>query len=218
MNPDKLIASYELLADRGNSAFNKMLEEHGECIQCKPHCSDCCHAIFGLFLIEAVYIQRYFMQLDEKQRSEVLERCKKADRALENFEQLMVKFKDDPDMQAYTLAKERIRCPLLEDNDVCALYDHRPITCRVYGIPTAIHGKTRVCGKAAFQKGQDYPVFNLDGAYRNLFVLSKELLKEENQQNLDKAALLFSISKILQTTTEDLIKEDLERIDNSNTE
>ena len=80
-------------------------------------------------------------------------------------------------MRGYSLAKARIRCPLLNDNNECILYPYRPITCRVYGIPTMIQGVPRVCGKAGFKKEQSYPTFNLDGVHRELFELSKELLE-----------------------------------------
>jgi hypothetical protein len=111
-------------------------------------------------------------------------------------------------MHTYTLARERIRCPLLDDQDECILYHRRPITCRVYGIPTKIQGKVRVCGKAGFKEGETYPVFDLDGAYQDLFVLSKELLDEAGIDNADKASLLISMSKAIRTPLDDLIKED----------
>jgi len=51
--------------------------------------------------------------------------------------------------------------------------DHLP----VYGIPTKVQGKARVCWKAGFRKDERYPVFDLDGVYRSLYFLSTELLK-----------------------------------------
>ena len=105
------------------------------------------------------------------------------------------------------LARERLRCPLLDDNEDCVLYRHRPITCRVYGIPTAVHRKVRACGKNRFEKGQTYPVFDLDGTYRDLYVLSTELLKAEGQEDLEKASLLLSVSAALQTPRERLLSD-----------
>ena len=151
--------------------------------------------------------------LTDALKNEVLVRCDQADIEMEKLERIMETFKDDPKMQTYTLAKERIRCPLLGDNDECVLYNYRPITCRVYGIPTAIQGQARVCGKAKFKKGETYPIFNLDGVYGDLFALSKELLAEIKSDDIEKASLLISVSKVLKTPVEEFIDEKFEKPD-----
>ena len=106
------------------------------------------------------------------------------------------------------MGRERVRCPLLED-EACRLYDHRPITCRVYGIPTVIQGKARVCSRAGFRGGKTYPAFNLDAVQRELYALSRELLVRSGEPDAEKAALLISVSKALQTPIEEMIAEGL---------
>jgi len=191
--------------DKADSAFHKMEKEHGDCIRCERYCSDCCHAVFGLFLIEAAYIKQHFDKLDGKECREALLRCSDTERAFKRLEIKLQNYEDDPQMQALVMAKERIRCPLLDDNQDCILYNYRPITCRVYGIPTKIHGKARVCGKAKFKKGKSYPVFDLDGAYRDLYIMSKEFLKNEEKEDPEKASLMISVSKGISTPPDDLI-------------
>ena len=206
----QLLRSYELLTDRAESTFRKVKEKHGECISCMPHCADCCHAVFGLFLIEAAYINIHFNQLDIRIREEVISRCEQADKDLLRLERIMHTFKDDPRMMNYSIARERVRCPLLNDDDECELYIHRPITCRVYGIPTSIHGKTRVCGKSKFIAGKTYPIYYLDGTYRELHGLSLELLSDFGSEEIEKASLLFSVSKVLRTPIDNLISDNFE--------
>jgi len=63
-----LFQSYELLVDKAEAAFQEMQKEHGSCIKCEPHCSDCCHAVFGLFLIEAGYLKEHFDKLGLKRK------------------------------------------------------------------------------------------------------------------------------------------------------
>ncbi|MGD8985952.1 MAG: YkgJ family cysteine cluster protein, partial [Desulfobacteraceae bacterium] len=152
MKLTQLFQSYELLVDKADTAFRKMEKEYGTCIKCERHCSDCCHAVFGLFLIEGAYIKQHFDQLDSKVGREALLRCNDTERALKRLEIRLQRCEEDPQMQALVLARERIRCPLLDGNLDCILYPYRPITCRVYGIPTRIQGKARVCGKAGFKK------------------------------------------------------------------
>ena len=72
-------------------------------------------------------------------------------------------------------ARVKSRCPLLGDDDRCALYEARPITCRVYGVPTAISGRGHVCGRAAFEKGVPYPTVFMDKLYERLDALSRDI-------------------------------------------
>ncbi len=203
--PTSLFASYELLMDKADQAFREMQKGHGASIRCERGCSDCCHAVFGLFQIEAAYIQHHFSQLGSRPKAEALGRCTQSDRDLRRLEKRLKAHQDDPQMSAYTLARERVRCPLLDVNEDCILYPYRPITCRVYGIPTKIQGKARVCGKAGFERGRVYPAFDLDSIYQSLFTLSKELLKGTGDKDLDRASLLISVSKAIRTPLEDLI-------------
>ncbi len=207
MNPTSLFRSYELLVDKADAAFQKMKEEHGPQMACELHCSDCCHAVFGLFVIEAAYLKEHFDHLEPKRKKEALMRCNETERGLRRLEKKIEVHQEDPEMLASILSKERIRCPLLDGDQGCVLYEHRPITCRVYGIPTKIQGKARVCGKTKFQKGLSYPAFDLDGMYKYLFELSKELLTMAGSKDPDRAALLVSVPRAISVGLDELTNE-----------
>jgi Fe-S-cluster containining protein len=202
---DDVLKRYELLVQQADRAFDDIQGRYPECVECRLHCSDCCHAVFGVFIVEAVYLQRYFSQLKEEQRQEALERARQADRDLEEIQKRMAEYKDNPDLSALALSRERMACPLLDRNEECILYPRRPLTCRVYGIPTAIRGKSHVCDKAHFKDGETYPTFDLDAAYKALHQLSKDLLQEAGKENLEKASYLLSVSKAIGTPIEELI-------------
>jgi len=202
--------SYELLVDKAEAAFQGMQKDHSSCIKCEPHCSDCCHAIFGLFLIEAGYLKEHFDELTNEEKRAALLRCEEAEKSLERLQKMLQAHEGDPQMQAYIMSRERIPCPLLNENQDCILYPYRPITCRVYGIPTKVQGKARVCWKAEFKKDERYSVFDLDGVYRDLYFLSTELLKSAGKDDPEKASLLFSVSKAITTSLEDLLRQKLE--------
>jgi Fe-S-cluster containining protein len=205
-----LFRSYELLVDKAEAAFQGMQKDHSSCIKCEPHCSDCCHAIFGLFLIEAGYLKEHLDELTNEEKRAALLRCEEAEKSLERLQKMLQAHEGDPQMQAYIMSRERIPCPLLNENQDCILYPYRPITCRVYGIPTKVQGKARVCWKAEFKKDERYPVFDLDGVYRDLYFLSTELLKSAGKDDPEKASLLFSVSKAITTSLEDLLRQKLE--------
>ncbi|MEW6667738.1 MAG: YkgJ family cysteine cluster protein [Thermodesulfobacteriota bacterium] len=207
MQLPQLLRSYELLADRADQAFAAMSQEHGESVRCRRGCSDCCHAVFGLFLIEAAYVLTHFQGMALEVQKASLLRCGDMERGLRRLEKKMQVHQEDPQMQNFIMASERIRCPLLDQEQNCVLYTHRPITCRIYGIPTRVHGKARVCGKSGFQAGESYPVFDLDGMYRSLYGLSLELLRSAGREDPERASLLISLSKALVTPVEMLIRE-----------
>lgn len=207
MKPAQLFRNYELLVDKADAAFQRMEKEYGSCIKCERYCADCCHAVFGLFLIEAVYLKQNFDQLGKERIKAALLRCNKAERDLRRLERTLQAHENDPNMQAYTMARERIPCPLLDEKQDCMLYPYRPITCRVYGIPTRVQGKARVCARAGFKKGESYPAFDLDGAYRDLYALSKEFLNGTDNGDPDKASFLISVAKAISTPQDDLIHE-----------
>ncbi len=210
MKTKQLFRDYEYLVDEAEAVFHKVAEEHESCIKCDLHCSDCCHAVFGLFLIEAAYLREHFEQMKDHAIQEALDRCERADRDMERLQKRLEAFEDDPQMRHYTLAKERIRCPLLDDQNECVLYHRRPITCRLYGIPTRIQGKARVCGTSGFKQGEKYPVYDLDALYHKLYVLSRELVETAGQEDTEKASLLVSVAKAIQTPVNKLIEDTFE--------
>ena len=81
-----LFEPYDNLVTKADQAFQRMHGEFAEHIKCERHCSDCCHAVFGLFLIEAVFLKHDFDQLDEHERTAALKRGDAADKALEKLE------------------------------------------------------------------------------------------------------------------------------------
>ncbi len=205
MDYSYLFEPYDELVVKADDAFDRMTGEFPAPMKCKRQCSDCCHAVFGLFLIEAVFLKRDFDKLGEEEKEGAFLRGIEADKELEKLERTLKEFENDPQMSSYSLARARVRCPLLNENDDCILYPYRPITCRVYGIPTMIHGVPRVCGKSGFEKEQPYPIFNLDAMHGGLYKLSKELVKGSGVEDGLQASLLFSISKIIRTPVEELI-------------
>ncbi|MFN2437478.1 MAG: YkgJ family cysteine cluster protein, partial [Desulfotignum sp.] len=89
------------------------------------------------------------------------------------------------------MSQERVRCPLLGENDLCLMYEYRPITCRVYGIPTSTAGASHICGRTNFVQGKAYPTLNMDKIYTQLQLLSAELVKDINSTNIRMHELLI---------------------------
>lgn len=201
--PSQLFARYEQFCRAADAAFEQVAAQHPEAVRCERGCTDCCHALFGLFPVEAAYLRAHFARLESGRREEVYRRAAQAAAQLARFEAMLKEAHGaDPTMQAQALSRERIRCPLLNKEGDCVLYAHRPVTCRVYGIPTRVNGAGRTCWKAAFEPGGAYPAFNLDRVYYELYQMSKTLLKEEGQPDT-RAGLLKPVSAILKRSSGD---------------
>ena len=194
---------YEALVSKGDEAFERVRQAYAECVKCEEKCADCCHALFDLTLIEALYINHKFNEkIKQSQKADLLERANRADRRVHKIKRQAYR-----DLQAGKsedeilagLARERVRCPLLNEADLCDLYDDRPLTCRFYGIPTAIGGQGHTCGKSGFTKGEQYPTVNLDSINNQLQQISAELIRDLKSRYLKLSDMLVPLSMALLT-------------------
>jgi Fe-S-cluster containining protein len=198
---------YEELVAKADDAFEHVKQAYAECVNCEEKCADCCFALFDLTLIEALYINHKFNEkVKGSDKAELLEKANQADRKVHKL-----KRKAYQDLQAgksedeilSELARERVRCPLLNEAELCDLYDNRPLTCRFYGIPTAIGGKGHTCGKSGFEKGGRYPTVNLDAVNSQLQQISAELIRDLKSRYLKLSDMLVPLSMALLTTYDD---------------
>lgn len=198
---------YEALAIMADGVFDRVKTEHADCVTCRVECADCCHALFDLTLIEALYINHHFNRaFTENEKENLLEIANQSDRKT-----YKIKRRANRDLQNGKAEKEvldavaeaRVRCPLLSDSNTCRLYGHRPITCRLYGIPTAINGTGHSCGKSGFVKGVAYATVNMDAIHRKLFEISADLIKSIKSRHLKMATMLVPLSMALLTAYDD---------------
>lgn len=203
-----LFEEYYQIVIKADQGFNDVKLEFPDEVRCENGCSDCCHAVFGLFLIEAAFIKEQFSGIAPSEREKAVLRCDRSEEDLARLEEKLKNFSDDPRMAAYTMSRERVRCPLLNEKEECVLYEHRPVTCRVYGVPSLIRGKVHVCAKSGFEKGMSYPAYSMDEVQRQLYMLSRDLLERLfPQTDKDNASLLISMPRALKTPLEDIIAE-----------
>ena len=198
---------YEALVAQSDGAFERVRQAHPEEVKCEEKCSDCCFALFDLTLIEALYINHRFNEkFKGSQKAELLEKANRADRRLykikrKAFDELQGG-KNEAEILA-EMASERVRCPLLNEQELCSLYDNRPLTCRFYGIPTAIGGRGHTCGKTGFKEGEQYPTVNLDAVHAKLQQISAELVRDMKSRHVRLADLLVPLSSALVSSYDD---------------
>lgn len=194
---------YESVVAQVEAVFSKMKAQFPQAVRCGMGCSDCCYALFDITLVEALYINRQFHRRFSGVKKEwLLEKANKADRAIYKIKkkayQSSMHGRDEREV-IEEISGMRIRCPLLGDNDLCDLYDYRPIACRIYGIPQAVDGKGRSCGFSGFKPGEHYPTFNHDMVHDMLMMISMDLVKGIGSNHNQMADVLVPVSMALIT-------------------
>ncbi len=178
---EEFFARYEQLAKGCSDIFESMKKKYSKEVSCKLGCVDCCYALFDLTLIEAMYLNKKFYELVPKSEQEkILEEADRIDRQIYKIKRWAFRERQKgvaEDKILEEIGKKRIKCPLLSENNKCILYEFRPITCRVYGLPLAISGDVKICSKSGFVPGQKYETVIIDKINSRLFQLSTELVQ-----------------------------------------
>ncbi len=201
---------YESLVTVVETTFDKVQNEYSENVKCEPGCCDCCFALFDLTLIEAIYINNHFNEkFSGVEKLNLIDRANRADRRTYKIKRAAHKEFLDGASEVEVLGRmslERVRCALLNEDNECDLYDNRPITCRLYGIPTSSSGMSHTCGKSGFLEGTKYPTVNMDQAYKQMYQLSEELVLASKSKNHKMGDMLVPVSMaLLNDYTENLL-------------
>ncbi|MBW1698512.1 MAG: YkgJ family cysteine cluster protein [Deltaproteobacteria bacterium] len=194
---------YEAIVRKAENAFERIRLDYPQSVKCRIGCSDCCRALFDISLIEAIYINYHFKKtIKGSKRDELIEKANIADRRVykikRNAYRAASRGASEDDILS-AIAQQRVRCPLLNDDEKCDLYEYRPITCRIYGVPTAIRGKGHTCGLSGFSAGEAYPTINMDILYHELYKLSLEMIKDIGSSHVKMADMLIPLSMALLT-------------------
>ena len=196
-------AQYEALVALAEATFDRVRQAHKSLVKCGMTCDDCCYALFDVGLIEAVVINHHFIETySGTEREQLLEAANRADREIHRIKHRAVKAvkAGKPETEVLTeMGRERVRCPLLTESRQCALYDHRPITCRLYGIPTRIGDQAHTCRLSGFESGKTYPTVNLEPIQRKLYEISTALAHDIGSRYSGLGELLVPVSMALLT-------------------
>ena len=195
---------YEAFVTQLDDVFESVRQQYPDGVQCKLECSDCCHALFDLSLVEALYINARFLEnVSGERKLKILEKANKSDRRIYQLKHKAYKSvaagEKSEEQVLFEMAAERVRCPLLNDENQCVMYAYRPATCRLYGIPTAISGRGYTCGLSAFKEGTSYPTVNLDSVHTKLHELSLEIVAALQSTQVKMGDVLMPLSMALLT-------------------
>ena len=203
-NLEPVFRKYEAFVKQLDCVFEGVRQQYPDCVKCELACADCCHALFDLSLVEALYINRHFMDdVRDRRRVEIIDDANRVDRKIYQLKRKAFKAVEagekTEEQVLLEMAAERVRCPLLNQAEQCELYAYRPVTCRLYGIPTSIGGRGHTCGQSGFTEGESYPTVNLDSVHAKLHELSQEIVGVLKSTHVKMGEVLMPLSMALLT-------------------
>lgn len=135
-----LLDLYGALLGEVDAWFRSCLDQHQDLMACRDGCFACCRGLFDITLLDAFYLKRGFDRLPETVRTELV---RTASRRLELLSQVNPVFVEpwllngipEDDWDALMPEEDDTPCLLLSEAGGCLVYEHRPMTCRLNGIP-----------------------------------------------------------------------------------
>lgn len=137
---NSILDRYGELLNEVDAWFARSVSRYPENISCHKGCSACCRGLFDITLMDALYLKRGFDMLSGTQKKQI------SAEAAKRLHDLSVKFPDfvspwflnhlPSDILAAMMPEDDpTPCLLLSAEGNCLVYEHRPMTCRLNGIP-----------------------------------------------------------------------------------
>lgn len=132
-----IVSRYRQLLARVDAWFARCEPLPGGGPGCRG-CAECCRGLFDVTLLDAALLRQGFDRLPDGTREGVLAKVRPILTRLQGrfpgFDQPYL-LHDIPIDQFPPAGEEDTPCPLLDAAGRCLLYEERPLTCRLYGLP-----------------------------------------------------------------------------------
>jgi Fe-S-cluster containining protein len=137
---EKILNIYGLLLSRVDTWFAGCLDAQPQAIACGAGCAECCRGLFDITLLDACYLKYGFDRLPTDVREAVQA---KALLQLEGLRTLwpefappyILNYRPEDDWEELMPEEDETPCPLVGHDGKCLVYDYRPMTCRLNGLP-----------------------------------------------------------------------------------
>lgn len=135
-----ILNCYGQLLNTVDQWFAASIASKGDDIQCCSGCSSCCRGLFDITLLDALYVRKGFDGLDNATKQSVLARVEQQMEALRHAWQDMappyiINTIPEDNWERLMPEGDPTPCVLLGENGRCLVYENRPMTCRLHGIP-----------------------------------------------------------------------------------
>lgn len=135
-----LLQGYGALLREVDQWFASCMNLHGDLIACRSGCSACCRGIFDITLLDALYLKQGLDRLPPAGLARVASdsRARLASLSLLTplfAEPWILNTIPEQDWDEIMPEDDETPCVLLGGDGTCLAYGHRPMTCRLNGIP-----------------------------------------------------------------------------------
>lgn len=135
-----LLEDYSQLLAEIDDWFGRCQASFPAEIACGKGCSGCCRGLFDITILDAAFLKSGFDKLPGEVKHGVRD---KAEKRLIHIQSIWPEFsqpftlnhRPEPEIEALMASDNETPCVLLDENGRCLLYDNRPMTCRLHGLP-----------------------------------------------------------------------------------
>jgi Fe-S-cluster containining protein len=163
---NRIVKKYTQFLQRSSKVFSSAASKYN--VGCKKGCHECCSVgFFDITLLDALHIRATLKHVPEPIRERVVAKANEQLDILEKkgaFSRKDPLLKSLPAIDSISRRSAKMKCPALDDNGACLIYDQRPHICRIFG-PT-IRGPRRAVrleGCGYFKKDipeADFPIYD----------------------------------------------------------
>ncbi len=183
---------YRKFLARADAWYRGVREKHPDKVPCAKGCRDCCLGLFDVTLLDGDLLREGMALLDVATRRDIEARAEailsKLRESWPGLGETLDGWSDD-EIDALCDALGPVECPVLGPAGECRLYDHRPLTCRLSGVPVVDLSGQKVypegCAKCTL-RADEAPRLDCDRLRRD----ERKLLKKHHPRDLDATLLI----------------------------
>jgi Fe-S-cluster containining protein len=134
------IIKYRALLGEIDAWYRRSMERYPQLIACQSGCSECCRSLFDITLLDAYVLKQGFDELPQELKQKVLGKCRdRLERMRESWPEFdhpyLLNHRPEEEWSALMPEDDETPCVLLGDDGRCLVYESRPMTCRLHGLP-----------------------------------------------------------------------------------
>lgn len=135
-----ILSKYADLLTEIDQWFSRCQASQPAHIRCAGGCSGCCRGLFDITLLDAALLGQGFGLLPDEIRNRVLHKSEQRLHLLQGIwpdlaPPYFLNHRPEEEWEQLMPDEDETPCVLLDDDGRCLVYDHRPMTCRLHGLP-----------------------------------------------------------------------------------